>query len=124
MPRITLRDGTRFDAEENRRLVLAIEDSGYDILHQCGGFAECTTCRVVFIEGEPNTMTAAERERLEARGLLGQARLSCQILCDHDMKVEVLRRLSTSDLPDAGPRPHEEITPDPVWIERPATPTT
>ena len=34
-----------FDAEQGRKLVLAIEDAGVDILHRCGGNAKCTTCR-------------------------------------------------------------------------------
>ncbi|MBK8023557.1 MAG: (2Fe-2S)-binding protein [Chloroflexi bacterium] len=120
MPVITLKDGTKLSAEENQRLVLALEDGGVDILHRCGGHAQCTTCRVRFINGEPETMTAAEKERLEARGLLGTARLSCQILCQGDIKIEVINRLATSDFHDPGPRPEEEITPDPQWIAWPS----
>lgn len=117
MPTITLKSGEVINAEENRRLVLALEDGGIDILHRCGGNAQCTTCRVVFSEGEPDRMTEAERERLIARDLLGTARLSCQILCAHDMRLEVVNRLSTSDLDDAGPRPADHITPDPIWTD-------
>jgi ferredoxin len=114
-----LKDGRSFEVEMNKRLVLALEDSGVDILHRCGGNAKCTTCRVRFIEGEPTGMTAAERERLETRGLLGEVRLSCQILADHNMRLEPLQTLSNSDLDDSGPRPADEITPTPVWIEAP-----
>lgn len=116
MPTIALNDGQTFDVPQGKRLVLALEDSGIDILHRCGGHARCTTCRVSFIHGEPAKMTAAEKERLEARGILGQFRLSCQILCEHDMKLEVINRLSTSDLEDAGSRPADNITPTPVWL--------
>ena len=119
MPTITLNDGTSIETEANKRLVLAIEDSGIDILHQCGGNARCTTCRVHFVEGEPERMTAAERTRLEARGLLGEVRLSCQILTYHDMTVDVINRESISGLGDAGPRPAAQITPIPTWITRP-----
>ena len=119
MPIITLNDGTNIEAEANKRLVLAIEDSGIDILHQCGGNARCTTCRVHFVEGEPQRMTAAERTRLEARGLIGEVRLSCQILCFHDMRVEVINRESISGLGDAGPRPADQITPIPTWMPKP-----
>jgi ferredoxin len=120
MPTITLKDGRKFEAEQGKRLVLALEDSGVDILHRCGGNARCTTCRVSFIEGEPEQMTVAERDRLEARDLLGKARLSCQITCEHDMKLEPLQTLSNSDLPDPGPRPEDHITPEPEWVDRPA----
>jgi ferredoxin len=45
-------------------------------LHRCGVCAKRTTCRVEYLEGEPEMMTEAEREVLENRGLLGQVRLS------------------------------------------------
>jgi ferredoxin len=45
-------------------------------LHRCGVCAKHTTCRVEYLEGEPEMMTEAEREVLENRGLLGQVRLS------------------------------------------------
>lgn len=68
-------------AQEGERLVLALERGGVDVLHRCGGVARCTTCRVSFEEGEPDAMTAAEFDKLTEKGLLGQARLSCQIEC-------------------------------------------
>jgi ferredoxin len=119
MPLITI-DGQAYDIENGKRLVLAIEDSGIDILHRCGGFARCTTCRVKFIEGEPITMTQAEFERLRnGQELLGQVRLSCQILCDHDMSIEPIVRLANAEVDSTGPRPENNITPQPVWIDRP-----
>lgn len=120
MPRIQVEGGGAFEATPKTRLVRAIEANGVDILHRCGGFARCTTCRVEFIEGEPEQMTVAERARLEERGLLGAVRLSCQILCDHDMRVRVVNRLSTSGLPDPGPEPAAEITPPAEWTLRSA----
>lgn len=103
--------------DEGKRLVLAIEeDAKVDILHACGGNARCTTCRVEFIEGEPAKQTAAEQERLAAKGLTG-VRLSCQILCDHDMTVRAISRLEGSGRPDPGGRPEAGITPPPQWIE-------
>jgi hypothetical protein len=47
-----------------------------------------------FIDGEPSTMTVAERNVLRP-GLTG-VRLSCQILCDHDMTVRAISRLEGS----------------------------
>ena len=75
MPKLTVEGYGTFDVADNKRLVLAIEqDAKVDILHACGGNARCTTCRVEFIEGEPARMTAAEKERLEQRGLSGVQR--------------------------------------------------
>jgi len=47
-------------------------------------------------------------ERLTARDLTG-IRLSCQILCDHDMTVRAISRLAGSGRKDAGPRPADAI---------------
>ena len=121
MPTITIKDGESFEASADQRLVLAIKDSGLDILHRCGGYAKCTTCRVQFHEGEPDKMTEAEKAKIgdhddfqEGSGM----RLSCQILCDHDMTVEPLMTMTSSGLDDPGSRPEDNITPDPVWTEK------
>jgi ferredoxin len=116
MPKLTVEGYGTFEVPDGKRLVRAIEqDAGVDILHACGGNARCTTCRVEFIEGEPARHTAAEVERLAAKGLTG-VRLSCQILCDHDMAVRAISRLEGSGRPDPGPTPEESITPPPVWM--------
>ncbi|HSL21741.1 MAG TPA: 2Fe-2S iron-sulfur cluster-binding protein [Vicinamibacterales bacterium] len=118
MPRLTVEGYGTFEVDRGKRLVLAIEERGVDILHACGGNARCTTCRVEFISGEPGRMTAAEQERLAARELTG-VRLSCQISCDHDMTVRAISRLEGSGRPDPGPTPATEITPPPQWIQKP-----
>ncbi len=117
MPKLIVEGFPPVDVGADRRLVLAIEqDAHVDILHACGGFARCTTCRVEFIEGEPTRMTKAEKERLEARALTG-VRLSCQILCDHDMTVRAVSRLAGSGRADPGAAPADTITPPPEWVE-------
>ena len=116
MPKLTVEGYGTFDVADGKRLVLAIEhDAKVDILHACGGNARCTTCRVEFIDGEPKSHTAAEQERLVARGLTG-VRLSCQILCDHDMTVRAISRLEGSGRPDPGGEPTPEIAPPAVWV--------
>ena len=109
MPKLTVEGVGEFDVPAGKRLVLALEeDAGIDQLHACGGNARCTTCRVEFVAGEPETMTEAEKQVLAARGLTG-VRLSCQILCDHDMSVRAISRLAGSGRKDAGPRPADAI---------------
>jgi ferredoxin len=115
MPKLTVEGFETVEVAAGKRLVLAIEqDARVDVLHACGGNARCTTCRVEFIEGEPATMTAAERQVLAAKGTTG-VRLSCQILCDHDMTVRAISRLTGSGRPDPGPTPTEAIAPPPEW---------
>jgi ferredoxin len=113
MAKITIKDGGTFEVPDDKRLVLAIEESGVDILHRCGGWAGCTTCRVVIHEGEPDKMTQAELDKLRGDGKFGEFRLSCQIVCDHDMTVEPLLRVSTSEHDDAGRTPKPTVKPNP-----------
>lgn len=109
MPRIEAEGIKTFEAQEGRRLVLALEDHGVDVLHRCGGLAKCTTCRVQVLEGDAGEMTERESTRLaREKDLAPNTRLSCQILCENDLTVRVLRRFSESGLSDPGPRPHED----------------
>jgi ferredoxin len=119
MPKLTVENVGEFDVPQGKRLVLALEDEAkIDQLHACGGNARCTTCRVEFVAGEPERMTAAEKSVLAARGVTG-VRLSCQIVCDHDMAVRAISRLAGSGRKDAGPRPNDEIQPQPVeWTTK------
>ena len=110
MARIEAEGIKTFDAEQGKRLVLALEDAGIDVLHRCGGHARCTTCRVEVVEGNAGPMTAREGRRLaRVDDATPATRLSCQVLVDDDLRVEVANRLSETDLDDAGPRPSDEL---------------
>lgn len=115
MPKLTVGDAT-MDVAEGTRLVLAIEGTGIAIGHRCGGFARCTTCRVSFQAGEPATMTRAEYDKLVERGLFGEYRLSCQIVCDHDMQVTPVMTLQSEGWADTGPPPEPVVTPEAVFL--------
>ncbi|MDQ2800112.1 MAG: (2Fe-2S)-binding protein [Armatimonadota bacterium] len=106
MPTVTIEGEKSFEVEAGKKLVLAIEDSGYDILHRCGGFARCTTCRVHFLAGEPSEMNAEERATLEEDGLLGQYRLSCQIRVRENLTIDPPDRASVRGIPP-GDRPED-----------------
>ncbi len=98
-----------------KRLVLAlVDEGGVDQIHACGGNCKCTTCAVRFLNGEPARITAAEKEKLAERGLT-DVRLSCQILAEDGMKVEILNHLEGSGRSDPGGRPEDAIAPNPVW---------
>jgi ferredoxin len=110
MPRIEAETATgtqAFEAADGRKLVLAIEDAGVDILHRCGGNAKCTTCRVEVLAGDPGEIGEAERNRLAMEtGLAENIRLSCQVRAHDDLKVRVVNQASVKGI-DAGPRPAE-----------------
>ena len=97
-----------FDAPTGKKLVLAIEDAGIDILHRCGGNARCTTCRVEVTSGDPGEMQELERNRLAMEtGLPDNVRLSCQIRVNDNLHVKVVNQASVRGM-DAGPRPLDE----------------
>jgi ferredoxin len=119
MPQITV-DGKTFSVEQGKRLVLALEENGVQIGHRCGGNARCTTCRVVFQSGEPEVFTAAEFDKLKERGLFGEARLSCQIVCTHDMELAPVMTVENQPAwnGDTGPTPDPVVRPEAAWFNR------
>ncbi len=115
MATLTIAGAGTFTVDDGQRLTTAIEACGVDIGHRCGGRARCTTCRVRFLEGEPSTMTRAEYEKLNAQKLLGEVRLSCQILTAGTMHVEPLMRVETMGWDDPGPALDPEVQPEARW---------
>jgi ferredoxin len=96
-----------FEAEEGRKLVLAIEDNGIDILHRCGGNARCTTCRVEVVAGDPGEIGEPERLILATKTDLGDhTRLSCQVRIIDDLHVKVINQASVRGI-DPGTRPED-----------------
>ncbi len=111
MPKIDADTATgpqAFEAPEGKKLVLAIEDAGIDILHRCGGNARCTTCRVEVLSGDPGEMGELERNRLAVEAeLADNVRLSCQIHVKDNLRIRVINQSSVRGM-DAGPRPLDE----------------
>lgn len=118
MPKLTVEGVGTFEVAQGKRLVLAlVDEAGIDQLHACGGNCRCTTCRVEFVEGEPDRMTVAEKAKLAERELSG-VRLSCQVQLTHDMTVRAISRLEGSGRPDPGSRPEDNIAPEPEWTTK------
>lgn len=118
MPKLTIDGAGPIDATVGRRLVLAVEEGGVDILHRCGGNARCATCRVEILAGDPGPVTGPEEMRLaQLKSREATTRLSCQVQVRGDLEIEVRNRLSANpELGDAGPAPIE-------WpVDRPLPP--
>lgn len=106
---VTVRGAGTIEGDEGRRLVLALEDAGIDILHRCGGNTRCATCRVEIHGGDPGPVTSFEERRLaELSTRKESTRLSCQVQVRGPLDVEVRQRLSAHpEMSDPGPRPIE-----------------
>jgi ferredoxin len=106
MPKIEVVGRGVFEVEAGKKLVLAMEDNGVDILHRCGGNVKCTSCRVEVLEGDAGPQSEAERAKLVEKGHNpDQFRLSCQVRVEGDLKVRPAMTVASSGLPDPGPRP-------------------
>lgn len=110
MPQITAETATgpiTFEAEAGKKLVLALEDNGVDILHRCGGNARCTTCRVEVLSDYVGTRSADEEAILSTKpDIKENTRLSCQIRLSEDIHVRVINQASVNGI-DPGTRPED-----------------
>jgi ferredoxin len=104
MPLITVEDEKTFAVETGKKLVLALEDNGIDILHRCGGRAKCTTCRVEILAGEVPPQSELERMALQEPELIARYRLACQLRVESDLTVRVAKRAHQEGI-GPGPRP-------------------
>ncbi|KKB33504.1 2Fe-2S iron-sulfur cluster-binding protein [Bacillus thermotolerans] len=110
MPYLTVVGYGTFEVEKGKKLVLALEDNGINILHRCGGRARCTTCRVEMLAGDYCDLSALEKEAFEKKEIEGviedHLRLSCQIRITEDLTVRPILTAESSGM-EPGPRPEE-----------------
>lgn len=109
MPLVTVFGGETFEVEAGKKLVLALEDNGIEIFHQCGGKAKCTTCRVEVLAGEYKDISKVEKNAFAIQNIDENLyedclRLSCQIRVIEDITV---KPIITSEIKQGsrGPRP-------------------
>ena len=58
-------------------------------------------------------MTQAELDVLQSRDLLEQVRLSCQAICDHDVRVRPLMTVTSTGLDGPATSPSRPSPPNP-----------
>ena len=118
MPTLTIESVGDYEIQAGTRLINAIIDTAKaDQHYSCGGQAKCTSCRVQFVEGEPERMTIAEKDLLAANKLDEQTglRLSCQILVEHDVTIKLMVPKPPNKQPN---HPADIIVPPPVWTSK------
>jgi ferredoxin len=64
------RPAADFEASPVYSILVAAQRSGVPLRHDCGGKAQCGTCRVKVLSGKLSPMGERERARLEAVGAL------------------------------------------------------
>ena len=111
MPNVTVFGERTFEVEMGKKLVLALEDNGVNILHQCGGKAICTTCRVEILEGDYLEVNKKEKKAFANKGIDDLLfddclRLSCQILVNGDITVRPIMTVENTKK-SVGPRPDD-----------------
>lgn len=76
---------------EGTSILDAAERLGLELRHDCGGFATCSTCRIMVVEGQENLteIDLDEENMLEEAQLAPPYRLSCQTKIQGDVVVKV-----------------------------------
>ncbi len=129
MPTVTVVDfmgkvQKEITVESGTKLLKALIDHETDIVHECGGQAKCTTCRVTIRKGVPTKETQAQKERFEKKINAGASQfdhpavfLSCQVSVENDMTVSISEEFNKVIHDSRGKDTEDNITPDPIWID-------
>jgi 2Fe-2S ferredoxin len=69
----------------------AADTMGVELRHDCGGFATCSTCRIIVVEGMAHLteIDLDEENMLEEAALSSPYRLSCQAKIRGDLIVRI-----------------------------------
>jgi len=92
MPKITFQpSGKSGDVPPETTLLEAATQVGLDIAHECGGFASCSTCRVVIESGGDrlSPVEFEEEDMMDLAELGPEYRLSCQAKALGDVVVRI-----------------------------------
>lgn len=92
MPKVTFQpSGKSGEVPEKTTVLEAADALGLSIAHECGGFASCSTCRVVVEEGHENMsgIEFEEEDMLDLAVLSPPHRLSCQAKILGDVTVRI-----------------------------------
>lgn len=128
MPKVTVVDfmgdvQKEIEVESGTKLLKALINET-DIMHECGGRAKCTTCRVTIRKGVPTKKTQRQHELFDNLINSGQPQfdhpavfLSCQVIVENDMTVSVSEEFNSVIHDSRGKDIEDEITPDPVWMD-------
>ena len=83
--------GKSGDVPEGTSILDASEQLGLELRHDCGGFATCSTCRIMIVDGVENLtqIDLDEENMLEEAELPKPFRLSCQAVIRGDVVLRI-----------------------------------
>ncbi len=84
----------RFEVEAGTTILEAAQQFGLFLPHECGGQAQCTSCRVAILAGENNcsAMQEPEQKLLHAGHFKPPIRLACQTRISGPVRAQILLR--------------------------------
>lgn len=79
------------EVPEGSSILDASEKLGLELRHDCGGFATCSTCRIMIVDGVENLseIDLDEENMLEEAELPAPFRLSCQAMIKGDVILQI-----------------------------------
>ncbi len=82
MPKVRVLNlnNSEFEGVENQSIMEVLYRHGYEIDSACGGHGQCSSCKVIVLEGMENLYPPSfeERDSIQEFGLAENERLSCQ----------------------------------------------
>jgi len=86
-----------FETSPALSILVAAQRAGAPLRHDCGGKAQCGTCRVRVVSGTTSPVSGREKARLEATGAGTSERLACQTRAGSDLELSAVLPLVTAD---------------------------
>lgn len=84
------RPASEFETSLAMSILVSAGRAGVPLRHDCGGKAQCGTCRVRVISGVTSPMADRERVRLQAVRAGKDERLACQARAGSDLVLEAV----------------------------------
>jgi ferredoxin len=84
------RPSVSFDSTALVSVLVGAQRAGVSLRHDCGGKAQCGTCRVFVESGKGSPVLEREKERLQAVGAAAGQRLACQMHPAGDLTLRAI----------------------------------
>lgn len=94
------RPAAEFETSMALSILVSAQRANVPLRHDCGGKAQCGTCRVRVVSGTTSPMADRERIRLQAVQAGPGERLACQTRAGSDLELVAVLPLNRAEQPD------------------------